>query len=413
MSKPVGVLSLPLLLIFLSISACETKSPSTSVSAKSAASSLSAVKNDAHKVAETPNEGLSDPALLAPPPLAIAPIAGLGPTPIGSQGALKPARTGNSDDDEDPFCGDGDTDPRGGEECDDGNTEDGDGCDSTCQNEFCGDGTVNNSGTEQCDDGNFKFGDGCDNFCDPDSTCGNDLFELFGLGAFLEFGQESCVDGNTNDGDGCNSSCNLCGETPCVLPRFVLIKINSPASIAGFIPMAYFHDTIAGGPGSSGWGGTDFYANATSVTGDLEVVQALSGIPNQGCDTLSNDLTGKIAVVYRGICQFGTKALNAQNAGAIGVIVINNVPSLVFMAPGADGGSVTIPVIMTTAAAGALIQSQLDSGQTVNAFIGNECDGACIQGPASQLFGSDKVGNIFLFDPPGPNAWLWRHFEIK
>ena len=36
-----------------------------------------------------------------------------------------------------------------------------------------------------------------------------------------------------------------------------------------------------------------------------------------------NDLTGKIAVLYRNSCDFATKAWNAQVAGAVAVIVIN------------------------------------------------------------------------------------------
>jgi len=45
-----------------------------------------------------------------------------------------------------------------GEECGDGNVEDGDCCSSNCKTEICGDGTVNNAGTEECDDGNVEDG---------------------------------------------------------------------------------------------------------------------------------------------------------------------------------------------------------------------------------------------------------------
>ena len=68
----------------------------------------------------------------------------------------------------------------------------------------------------------------------------------------------------------------------------------------------------------------------------------------EGCNPLINgvDVTGKIAVIYRNTCEFGTKALNAQNAGAVGVIIINRDPEVIEMGGGADGGSVTIPVVM-------------------------------------------------------------------
>jgi len=50
-----------------------------------------------------------------------------------------------------------------GEECDDGNTTPGDGCDEECNAE-CGDGVV--SGDEECDDGNTTPGDGCSAICE-------------------------------------------------------------------------------------------------------------------------------------------------------------------------------------------------------------------------------------------------------
>jgi cysteine-rich repeat protein len=48
------------------------------------------------------------------------------------------------------------------EECDDGNTESGDGCSATCMSE-CGNGIV--SSMEECDDGNKQNFDGCSSTC--------------------------------------------------------------------------------------------------------------------------------------------------------------------------------------------------------------------------------------------------------
>lgn len=63
------------------------------------------------------------------------------------------------------FCGNGIID--NGEQCDDGNITDGDGCSATCQTEIptqvCGNGTVESG--EQCDDGNILNGDGCSATC--------------------------------------------------------------------------------------------------------------------------------------------------------------------------------------------------------------------------------------------------------
>ena len=72
--------------------------------------------------------------------------------------------------DDGPKCGDGRIDLSEGEKCDDGNTNDGDGCSATCTIEtpapstpVCGDGKK--EGTEQCDDGNKANGDGCSATC--------------------------------------------------------------------------------------------------------------------------------------------------------------------------------------------------------------------------------------------------------
>jgi cysteine-rich repeat protein len=59
------------------------------------------------------------------------------------------------------FCGDGIVDP--GEECDEGGESS--ACDTDCTIAFCGDGTTNTTLGEECDDGNDIDGDGCSAFC--------------------------------------------------------------------------------------------------------------------------------------------------------------------------------------------------------------------------------------------------------
>jgi len=67
-----------------------------------------------------------------------------------------------------PVCGNSFLEP--GEECDDGNTQNGDGCSFDCEKEAaCGDGKVNQDG-EQCDDGNTNDGDGCSATCQTEQT---------------------------------------------------------------------------------------------------------------------------------------------------------------------------------------------------------------------------------------------------
>ncbi len=68
-----------------------------------------------------------------------------------------------------PRCGDGVRDA--GEECDDGNTLNCDGCSFACTLDpppVCGDGVENRRCGEQCDDGNRVNGDGCSDTCEPE-----------------------------------------------------------------------------------------------------------------------------------------------------------------------------------------------------------------------------------------------------
>jgi len=114
------------------------------------------------------------------------------------------------------------------------------------------------------------------------------------------------------------------------------------------------------------------------LTEDLILVEdddsGTSTDPNDGCDPIMNggDLTGKIAVIRRGDCEFGFKSLNAQNEGAVAVIMVNNVagPPIV-MAGGVDGGSVTIPVFMVDTIDGEAIIAELISA-TINGTISGE-----------------------------------------
>lgn len=69
------------------------------------------------------------------------------------------------------------------------------------------------------------------------------------------------------------------------------------------------------------------YYGLDASSGPLAVVEdpdSPYGGLSQACDPLpAGSLAGKIALVSRGFCTFNDKVLNAQNAGALGVIVVN------------------------------------------------------------------------------------------
>ena len=108
-------------------------------------------------------------------------------------------------------CGNGKVEA--GEQCDDGNAADGDGCSATCMVEppaplpgpaaaVCGNGKL--EAGEQCDDGNAISGDGCSATCRKEARPPG-RHAVCGNGK-LEAG-EQCDDGNAADGDGCSAAC--------------------------------------------------------------------------------------------------------------------------------------------------------------------------------------------------------------
>jgi len=120
---------------------------------------------------------------------------------------------------------------------------------------------------------------------------------------------------------------------------------------------------------AQGWGQTpDLNDPANTVTGTAVFVDDGTAADSLGCNALVNGaaIATKIAVVYRGDCEFGMKSMNAQNQGAIAIVIINNVPgSPIAMGGGAVGGNVTIPVVMITDVDGARLKSEIIAGNVV------------------------------------------------
>ena len=144
----------------------------------------------------------------------------------------------------------------------------------------------------------------------------------------------------------------------------IAVYVVDPQSLTGSLNFTW------GEPGT--WGTSDLNIPANSVQDTIMMVDDGTSADSLGCNSLINDLTGKIAILYRGTCEFGTKSLNAQNAGAVGVIIINHTGEPVGMNGGTDGPNVTIPVVMISEDNGAILRAGLDQGLDIIVFIGNK-----------------------------------------
>jgi hypothetical protein len=175
------------------------------------------------------------------------------------------------------------------------------------------------------------------------------------------------------------------GDAPFILEFPNNLIISSPPPAAGEVPM---------GPAAFGPPPTPANFSGTVVLAD----DGTGPNPNDGCETITTDLSGSIGLVDRGNCTFVVKAANAQAAGADGLIIANNNGGPEFSPGGADP-SITIPVIGISEADGAGIKANLPG---VDVFL---------QTDFAHRAGADEDNNVLLNAPnpvqPGSSISHW------
>ncbi len=107
--------------------------------------------------------------------------------------------------------------------------------------------------------------------------------------------------------------------------------------------------------------GTQPMARTGTATSTADACSALPG----------GSLTGRVALIRRGTCTFNTKSFNAQNAGAVGVVLYNNVAGR--FSPTVIGPpTITIPVVAISDTEGMLIDSRLAAGPVAMTWTANQ-----------------------------------------
>ncbi|HMR90387.1 MAG TPA: hypothetical protein PKD51_19635, partial [Saprospiraceae bacterium] len=93
-----------------------------------------------------------------------------------------------------------------------------------------------------------------------------------------------------------------------VVAQVNTLKITAPPGIAGEYNIQRFN-----------WGAV----KSQPLTAPAEFAVDGTAPFNDGCETITNDLTGKIAFIDRNLCGISIKSDNAIKAGAIAVIICN------------------------------------------------------------------------------------------
>ncbi len=171
-----------------------------------------------------------------------------------------------------------------------------------------------------------------------------------------------------------------------------LLRVDAPAAVAG----DYAVGTADFGP----------KLGTPGVTGTLAAAQDVADTagpsPTDACSAITNpaEIAGKIALVDRGTCNFTVKVKNAQDAGALAVVIADNTAGA---PPGGLGGtdaSITIPSVRITLSDGAALRAQLSAGVALTLGL-----------DPSVRSGADPAGRALLFAPnpsqPGSSISHW------
>ncbi|XQW84811.1 rhombosortase-dependent M36 family metallopeptidase [Thalassotalea piscium] len=110
-----------------------------------------------------------------------------------------------------------------------------------------------------------------------------------------------------------------------------------------------------------------------NVTGDIVRIDDATDTVTDGCEAADNsaELAGKIAIIDRGACAFTDKVKNAQDAGAIAVLIANNTNDGTPAPMGGSDDTVTIPNMGINFETAAAIYDKLDAAETVSISMFN------------------------------------------
>lgn len=124
-------------------------------------------------------------------------------------------------------------------------------------------------------------------------------------------------------------------------------------------------------------------------------------------------VTGKVAIIDRGVCAFAVKAKNAQNAGAVGVIIANNAVGAAIALGGSDA-TVTIPTIGVSQADGVTLKAAVSASVPYGTRSKAGLATASLSVDMSRVAGADSAGRPLLYTPnPLVSGSSVSHWDIS
>jgi minor extracellular serine protease Vpr len=155
-------------------------------------------------------------------------------------------------------------------------------------------------------------------------------------------------------------------SSPGIAPAAITVGASTNSHV--FAPSVTINSSSAASnlKGIAGFAGDSFVYSANALSGPLVDVTS-TGDNGLACSALpAGSLTNTIVLIERGTCSFDTKAINAQTAGAVG-IVFYNAATGALTAPGGISTDFVGPTVMIANSDGMNLKSYIDSnsGQSV------------------------------------------------
>lgn len=182
------------------------------------------------------------------------------------------------------------------------------------------------------------------------------------------------------------------------------LHVNTPLPISGDYTAV-----------ESNFSAANLLANLGPITGQVAWYNDdASGTAHDACTGAPvNNITGKIALINRGNCNFTVKVKNAQLAGAIAAIVVNNVAGAPITMGGGPDNTIIIPAVMISQADGAIMAANLAANLnvTLNSLgLDGDLDNGIVvheygHGISSRLTGGPSASGCLGNQERGSEGW--------
>jgi uncharacterized protein (TIGR03382 family) len=143
----------------------------------------------------------------------------------------------------------------------------------------------------------------------------------------------------------------------------------------------------------------------TALTGDLQYSQDSTGAFNGCAPFVAGTFTGKVALIDRGVCGFVVKVKNAQDAGALAVVIADNAAGTPPAALGGADPTITIPAVRVTLVSGQAFKASLAAGNVTTVSLFRD---------PTVLAGADEANRVMLYTPdPVATGSNVSHFDTS